>query len=75
MIRSYRSVTMVTAALLSIVFAADDLHAYCPGPPVTWPSIPVRLHADLHTQLRHGDGTVWTRPELEHVVRRVISLK
>ena len=64
---------LAAAVLVASSAPFGPARAYCPWTRNTWPSIPVRLHADLHNQLWHADGTSWTRAELERAVRITIA--
>ncbi len=62
----------LTAAAFAVL-GTTPASAYCTGDPITWPSVPIRLHADLHNQMRHINGTPWTRTELERAVYLAIA--
>lgn len=69
----HRTITTHLLAATLLLVGAAKASAYCTGDPITWPSVPIRLHADLHNQMRHINGTPWTRAELERAVYLAIA--
>jgi hypothetical protein len=67
------AVMVVVAAV--VLLQSNPAHAYCLGSwgAVSWPTMPVRLHAQLQDHITHSNGTPWTRAELERSVRIVLA--
>lgn len=63
------------AIIAGLFLVPGAAYAYClpASPPYyTGSTIRVRIHDNLDENMRHADGTVWTRLELEMAVERVL---
>lgn len=66
---------LTAAALIATAFTTSGAHAFVAGSPAAGSAaeVRIRLHAQLHAEMKHPDGTVWTREELEQSVQWVLS--
>ncbi len=69
-----KRVVLALAAGLLVIATPGRGEAYCRATSTSWgATIRVQLHDQLDENLRHADGTLWTRTELERSVRLVLA--